>query len=117
MGKSAPFIFMGKTDMKLSKEDLEKDFVYDETSSTCLRWKHDSQEQMHVAGAEAGYVPKSVATPYIFYHGHKVSNALIIWILHGRCISRYTALSPIDGDLRNVRIGNLQEVTIYLNPL
>lgn len=100
--------------MKLSKEELDELFVYDETSPTCLRWKTN---EYGTSGSVAGYAPSSRANPHIFIYGSKVATALIVWVLHGRTLSRYHALSPVDGNLQNCRINNIQEVVLYQYPM
>ena len=114
VGKDAPPRFMGEK-MKLTKEELNELFVYDEAYATCLRWKEGNE---YGCSGKVGYVPVSRKdTPYIFIYGARVAVALIIWVLHGRSITEGKALSPKDGNLHNVRIGNLQEVVLYQNPL
>ncbi|MGL4520546.1 MAG: hypothetical protein ACRCUJ_12985 [Phocaeicola sp.] len=100
--------------MKLTKEELDELFVYDETSSTCLRWKEGNE---YGGVGEVGYKPQYIASPYLYIYSRKISIALIVWIMHGRDLGPDKALSPKDGNLRNVRIGNLQEVILYQTPL
>lgn len=113
MGKDAPLIFTGEVMMKLTKKELDELFDYDETSSTCLRWKDGNE---YGATGAAGKHDK-LGNPFLFIYGQRVSIALIIWVMHGRVLHHQKALAPRDGNLANVRIGNLQEVVLYQTPL
>lgn len=112
MGSNAPRIFTGKY-MKLSKEELDELFIYDESSPTCLRWKTN---EYGTAGSVAGYHTDPKVNPYIFIYGSRVAIALIVWKLHGLELSTHKALVPKDGDVRNCRINNIQEVVLYQQP-
>lgn len=109
-GKDAPLIFVGETLMKLTKKELDELFIYDETSGTCLRWR-DGNEY----GATGTH--DKFGNPFLFIYGQRVSIALIVWVLHGRILHPQKALAPRDGNLANVRIGNLHEVVLYQTPL
>lgn len=100
--------------MKLTKEELDELFVYDETSSTCLRWKDGNE---YGVSGSAGRHDKFGGNPFLFIYGQRVSIALIVWVMHGNTLHPQKALAPRDGNLANVRIGNLQEVTLYQVPL
>lgn len=113
MGSNAPRIFTDKH-MKLSKEELDELFVYDETSPTCLRWKTN---EYGTAGSVAGYHVDPRANPYIFIYGSRVAVVLIIWKMHGLELPKYKALAPKDGDICNCRINNIQEVVLYQYPM
>jgi hypothetical protein len=111
VGKDAPLIFTGKADMKLNKEDLDALFVYDESSSTCLRWKEGNEYGYQGEAGKHSYSLK--ATPFIYIYGQRVSVALIVWVMHGLVLHPQKALAPRDGNICNVCIGNLQEVSLY----
>lgn len=97
--------------MKLTKEELDELFVYDETSSTCLRWKDGNE---YGTSGEAGRHAQSMkGTPFLFIYGLRVSIALIVWVMHGRSLHPQKALAPRDGNIANVRIGNLHEIVLY----
>ena len=113
MGKNAPLIFLGETMMKLTKKELDELFIYDETSGTCMRWRDGNE---YGATGVAGTHDK-FGNPFLFIYGQRVSIALIVWVLHGRVLHPQKALAPRDGNLANVRIGNLHEVVLYQTPL
>ena len=93
--------------MKLTKKELDELFIYDETSSTCMRWRDGNE---YGATGVAGTHDK-FGNPFLFIYGERVS---IVWVLHGRVLH---PLAPRDGNLANVRIGNLHEVVLYQTPL
>lgn len=97
-----------------NKTDLEKAVRYDENSPTGLVWVDNTYG---LQGEVAGVVPDYRDTPFIYFYGGKVSTALVIWVLHGRTLTKDKALSPWDGNVKNVRIENLKEVVLYQNPL
>ncbi|AZV01920.1 hypothetical protein [Aeromonas phage Akh-2] len=99
--------------MKLSKDELNELFVYDESSPTCLRWRTN---EYGTAGSVAGYHVNPSTNPYIFMYGSKVAVALIVWVMHDRVLDKHKALAPKDGDMRNCRISNIQEVVLYQYP-
>lgn len=97
-----------------NKADLEQAVRYDENSPTGLVWVNNSYG---TAGEVAGVVPEYRDTPFIYYYGGKVYTALVVWVLHGRILTKGKSLAAKDGNLHNVRIENLQEVVLYQNPL
>lgn len=99
--------------MKLSKEELNELFVYDESSPTCLRWKTD---EYGTKGSVVGHFTDPKTNPYIFIYGSRVAIPHIVWVMHDRVLDKHKALAPKDGDMRNCRISNIQEVVLYQYP-
>lgn len=97
-----------------NKKDLEEAVRYDENSPTGLVWVNNAYGPQ---GTVAGVVPEYRDTPFIYYYGEKISTALVVWVLHGRALAKDKALSPRDGNVKNVRIENLKEVVLYQKPL
>ena len=90
--------------------DIISQFVYDETSPTCLRFKD--------TGEIAGYIPlNEYDYPYIYLKGRKLSVSLIIWALHGRELKAGHALIIADGNNLNCKYSNLKLVSLYQEPL
>lgn len=110
VGKDAPPRFMGEK-MKLTKEELNELFVYDESSPTCLLWKEGNE--YGTSGVAGRLSQSNKDTPFIYIYGQRVSTALIVWVMHGLTLHPQKALAPRDGNIANVRIKNLQEVTLY----
>lgn len=85
--------------------------VYDETSPTCLKWRHKrkarggklvERKNNGIAGCkstEAGYV--------VGYQRQNYSVAKIVWVMHNRYIPEGYYIECIDGDLLNTKISNL----------
>jgi hypothetical protein len=110
VGKDAPPRFMGDK-MKLTKEELNELFVYDESSPTCLLWREGNE--YGTSGVAGRLSQSNKDTPFIYIYGQRVSTALIVWVMHGLTLQKDKALAPRDGNIANVRIKNLQEVTLY----
>lgn len=101
-------------------EKLEDVFVYDETSSTGIRWKVDrfSGRYNNIVSAYAGDVAGSLDFKKEAYvtrfrkKSIKVHN--VVALLHGFDISE-GVVDHIDGDPTNNRVGNLRVVTGVIN--
>lgn len=98
----------------MSKSMFEEHLYYDETSSSCLRWKIDrvcGKGRVHAkAGSEAGCLDKSnnyciVGLMGKFYQAHR-----IICVLHGLEVDG-KVVDHVDRDKRNNKISNLRIVT------
>lgn len=91
-----------------SKEDLNKLFYYDETSSSGLRWKvnRSSVKAGDVAGAitQYGYYHVAIKNKYFMIHR-------IILKLHGINIKENYVVDHIDGNRGNNLLSNLRVVS------
>lgn len=94
--------------------------LYDESSSTYLRWKTEQRRGVNKqvlvkgVGEEAGYFNKDGYSRTTF-NSNKYFNHRIIWILHNGEIDESLFIDHIDGDRANNSINNLRLVSRKLN--
>lgn len=94
----------------ISKADFDSFVYYDETSSTCLRWKINIPYARIKVNDEAGSFRKQ--TGYSVVMINKVTHFIhrVVAALHDIDVSGYV-IDHIDGDRSNNRVGNLRAVS------
>lgn len=97
---------------------------YDESSSTCLRWKvkriGKGSAKTKYPNDEAGtFTRKKSNSDYVKitipYDGKHYASGRIIWILFNGSIDDSLAVDHIDGNALNNKIGNLRLVSMQQN--
>ena len=108
------------TKIDYSKYDWNDVFIYDESSPSCLRWRHGNGQQNHskrAVGDVAGYINSSGN-----YKRYKVSHKGLEYIVHriiyqmfNNDICSSKVINHIDTNPLNNKISNLEMVTTAEN--
>lgn len=105
MNKAKPYIY----------KKLSKYLVYDETSSTLLRWKIDRKTPFGVKckkGDEAGTINKSNNTYYVSVENKSYIVYRVIWsLINKKDVPVDLVVDHIDGNRQNNHPDNLQLLT------
>ena len=108
------------TKIDYSKYDWDDVFIYDETSPSCLRWKHgngqQNQSKRGVCGV-AGYINSSgnYKRYKVSYKGTEYLAHRIIYQMFRKDICSDLVINHIDADPLNNKISNLEMVTTAEN--
>lgn len=87
--------------------DVISNFVYDETSPTCLRWKKNNK----IAGTRTFNKYGDAKSMHVGVGGTLYKNHRIIWVIHNGYIENDLQIDHIDGNPFNNKISNLQVKT------
>lgn len=104
------------TKIDYSKYDWDDVFIYDETSPSCLRWKHGNGQQNHSkrgVGGVAGYISSngSYKRYKVCYNNVEYMVHRIIYQMFNGDICSSKVINHIDTNSLNNKISNLEMIT------
>jgi HNH endonuclease len=96
---------------KIAKLEVNDLFIYDETSLTCIKWKHMRKGQgdklvPRLNEGRAGGINKE-GFLCLNYNGTNYSIPKIIWVMHNGAIPDNFSIKHLDGNRLNTQISNL----------